>query len=438
MSQTSSAMSLCSEKLTLWILVEGSPRPIKFPVEWNTSPDLDDLAHKLCKEKKTFENVDPESLEFFNHDDRINPLRAGTLVTNLSTTDASPLVIRYPFSNSEDKIKYFYLFDFESIHPSHLHLSVYCLEDGKKSSEEQVENEFAFNKVVEDIKLNESGKKAYGEWEISEVFEKFLHKSGSSVGDINQFDIEKFTQPDPEISDDIVNSFIGEPRERKRPLFMLIVMREFISAFMIVAVEHVQLKESKLCLKSEEWLDGSHGFGPVDYSVHLEEFVLLVCEAKKEDFEKGATQNIVQMHSAKINKKQKIDETDMEPEPQVQIYGIVTNALKWYFLKWIGSPENPQLEASGPHFCKFDMTDAKKITNYIASILQMQVSGLGNHKKQLKAQKEVVKCFLSNQKHKHTTYIFFAKELNEVIFEVIEKLEQSAKDLAEAINTAEA
>ena len=67
---------------------------------------------------------------------------------------------------------------------------------------------------------------------------------------------------------------------------------------MTAAVEHVQLKESKLCLKSEEWLDGSCGFGPVDYSVHLEEFVLLVCEAKKEDFEKGATQNIVQMHSA--------------------------------------------------------------------------------------------------------------------------------------------
>jgi len=30
------------------------------------------------------------------------------------------------------------------------------------------------------------------------------------------------------------------------------------------------------------------------------------------------------------------------------------------------------------------------------------------------------------------------KELNKVVFEVIEKLEQSAKDLAEAINTAEA
>ncbi|CAJ0748648.1 10092_t:CDS:2 [Entrophospora sp. SA101] len=249
MSQVSSAMSLCCEKLTLWILVEGDPGPTQFPVEWNTSPpNLDDLACKLR-----------------------------TLVTNLSTTDASPLVVCYPFSSSE--------------------------EDKKQSGEEQVENEFALNKVAEKIKLNESGeyeirKKAYGEWEISEVFEKLLHKSGSSVGDINQFDIEKFTQPDPEISDDIVNSFIGELKRKKKTFIHInrneSTCREFISAFMTAAVEHVQLKESKLCLKSKEWLDGSHGF---------------------EDFEKGAVQNIVQMHSAV-----EIDETDMEPEPQVQIY----------------------------------------------------------------------------------------------------------------------
>nr|CAG8649122.1 10128_t:CDS:2 [Entrophospora candida] len=190
MSQVSSAMSLCSEKLTLWILVGGDPGPTQFPVEWNTSPpNLDNLACKLR-----------------------------TLVTNLSTTDASPLVVCYPFSSSE--------------------------EDKKKT----------LNKIVEKIKLNESGeyeirKKAYGEWEISEVFEKLLHKSGSSVGDINQFDI------DPEISDDIVNSFIGELKKKKT--FIHInrnesTCREFISAFMTAAVEHVQLKESKLCLKSEE------------------------------------------------------------------------------------------------------------------------------------------------------------------------------------------
>lgn len=116
------------------------------------------------------------------------------------------------------------------------------------------------------------------------------------------YNVEKIAQPDPEISSDIVDSFIGELKRKKKTFIHVnrneSTCREFISAFMTAAVEHVQSKESKLCLKSEEWLDGSRGFGPVDYSVHLEDFVLLVCEAKKEDFEKGAAQNIVQMHSA--------------------------------------------------------------------------------------------------------------------------------------------
>lgn len=116
------------------------------------------------------------------------------------------------------------------------------------------------------------------------------------------FKTEKFTQPDPEISDNIVNSFISKLKRKKKTFIHVnrneSTCREFISTFMTAAVEYVQLKESKLCLKSEEWLDGSRGFGPVDYSVHLEKFVLLVCEAKKEDFEKGTAQNIVQMHSA--------------------------------------------------------------------------------------------------------------------------------------------
>ena len=50
MTEMSSAMSLCPEKLTPWILVEGSPRPTQFLID--SPPNLDDLACKLCKERK--------------------------------------------------------------------------------------------------------------------------------------------------------------------------------------------------------------------------------------------------------------------------------------------------------------------------------------------------------------------------------------------------
>ena len=67
---------------------------------------------------------------------------------------------------------------------------------------------------------------------------------------------------------------------------------------------------------------------------------------------------------------------------QILLYGIVTNALQWIFLWWTGSPDNPKVEISGFHFSELDEeVKIKKITNYIASILQMQVSGLGSNKK---------------------------------------------------------
>lgn len=74
--------------------------------------------------------------------------------------------------------------------------------------------------------------------------------------------------------------------------------REFISTFMNTAVTHVRSQENELQLKAEESIDGTCGYGPVDYSINLGDVIVLVEEAKKEDFEKGAAQNIVQMHSA--------------------------------------------------------------------------------------------------------------------------------------------
>ena len=63
------------------------------------------------------------------------------------------------------------------------------------------------------------------------------------------------------------------------------------------------------------------------------------------------------------------------------MYGIVTNALQWYFIRWAGSSEDPTVEVSGPHQCEFDsenMEQAKQIADYIASILQQQVHGLND------------------------------------------------------------
>ena len=111
-------------------------------------------------------------------------------------------------------------------------------------------------------------------------------------------------EPDPEITGEELKLLIDELKKKKRTFKHVVrnesTCREFISAFMTTAVQCAQSIEKGLQLKAEEWLDGSRGYGPTDYAVYLEgeDIVMLVAEVKKEDFEKEAAQNIVQMHSA--------------------------------------------------------------------------------------------------------------------------------------------
>lgn len=67
---------------------------------------------------------------------------------------------------------------------------------------------------------------------------------------------------------------------------------------MTTAVKCVQSIEENLQIKAKEWLDGSCGYGLTDFAAYVESKLTLVAVVKKEDFEKGAAQNIVQIRSA--------------------------------------------------------------------------------------------------------------------------------------------
>ncbi|CAI2197633.1 12340_t:CDS:2, partial [Funneliformis geosporum] len=350
------------------------------------------------------------------YNDRITSLRPDTLINTLNTTASDPLVVRYPLSDSQVVVRcslstswykerlphnsgLWYLIRYEAetkwetlSSGNSQYFFVYS-KDKKKSEEEVIKNEFSLNNIVAKIKPSEGsdereislsirvkGKKAYGDWEIGEVLKKFLHQDGSSICEVREFKIDdEFQKLKPEINAEELKLFIDELKKNKRTFKHVVrnesTCREFISAFMTTAVQCVQSTEEGLQLKAEEWLDGSCGFGPTDYAVYLESegLVMLVAIVKKEDFEKGAAQNIVQLHSAV---ERSIDEIDDSEDVPVLMYGIVTNALQWYIIRWAGSPEDPIVEVSGPHYCEFDSKDmeqAKKIAGYITSILQQQV-----------------------------------------------------------------
>ncbi|CAG8602839.1 10257_t:CDS:2 [Ambispora leptoticha] len=407
---------------TLWILPEGHKSPFKYSKEYiQADSDLVDLRSSLCQHQKFLKDVEPSNIEFFSYDNRNESLSEGMLLKDLTTTATTPLIIRYPVSNSNVVVrcnlstKWFrcdfphssglwYLIrascqeKFENMPPDVPYYFIYNEQkDNKASGEKLIKTEYQLNMAVSEIEPDEKnkreihfsirieGRKAYGDWELAEVLQQFLKRQGSSLANIGQFNIAELPNQDPSISSDALQAFIKD-LEQKRDNFRVVnanemTCREFISTFMNSAVTHVRSEENELQLKAEEWLSGSRGYGPVVYSVNLGEIVVLVEEAKKENFEKGVAQNIVQMHSAieALNRKRKIDETESENVPII-MYGIVTNAIEWYFLRWAGSLKDAIIEFSGPCTCDFydNLKNAKNIVGYIISILQSQVRGLKN------------------------------------------------------------
>lgn len=188
------------------------------------------------------------------------------------------------------------------------------LADGKKG--EILEDEFQFNSWLSDIPLVEKkriislsiqirGRKAYYDWEFEEVSKQLLHTEYKMIEDAPLFDLDVLPELATPLSEAILTSFSSELKRKKKTFINIsrteATSREFVSPFLSTAVEYVQdTSQVHLQLKAEEPLDGSRGFGMVDYMIENDGVVVVVNEVKKKDSDlsKGAAQNIMQMHSA--------------------------------------------------------------------------------------------------------------------------------------------
>ncbi|KAF9189606.1 hypothetical protein BGZ51_009425 [Haplosporangium sp. Z 767] len=108
-----------------------------------------------------------------------------------------------------------------------------------------------------------------------------------------------------------------------------------VGSFLVAATK---LFKEDLYLVSQRDLRGRRGNGPLNFSVHsrsTHNYTLGVTEVKKEDFEQGVAQNIVQLESALTTTKKRKREThaiDGEEE-KIRSYGIVTDAEKWILIE---------------------------------------------------------------------------------------------------------
>ncbi|RIB25674.1 hypothetical protein C2G38_2138678 [Gigaspora rosea] len=415
-----------SSIITMLILLEGKKSAVQIDLDQTNykelSFNLDRLTLVLKEEFNELQVVERSDVEMFSLDDfnTLTPLHSGTLLTDIITTDISPLVVRYPFSDTSASlvfptvviVKYRLLQNSDTYEMPHSSGSWILLREAVhksfeklqtcdfyfvskiNSEEKKFENEFQFNKLMDrtdsndkgerylDLKIQIKGKKAYGDWTLKEVSKEIYNDAFDSIESMPIFEIEKIIKLDPLLNDNNLNRFENNLREKMNIFHNEVTTneataREFISVFLSLAVNHVRAcNDPSTRLMVEVELDGSRGYGVLDYGIYIQKIPILVTEAKPHESEKAIAQTLVQIHSAAeslLGKRKRSEQT---------MFGIVTSGRSWRFIRWNGTLESPKAEITQEYPCIFenDMKEAKKVVSHIVRVLQAQASSLSKEK----------------------------------------------------------
>jgi len=114
---------------------------------------------------------------------------------------------------------------------------------------------------------------------------------------------------------------------------------EYVSPFLVTAVS---LLDGLVKLYPQLYIEGKYGRGRLDFCLRLLGAIIGVVEVKKENFDQGMAQNVIQLHSSlETNRKRKHDE--IESDFADKAYGIVTDGRTWYFIEFITHSDRPKI-----------------------------------------------------------------------------------------------
>ena len=258
---------------------------------------------------------------------------------------------------------------------------------------DNIKNEFELNAIVEEspttskrkeiiLGIKIQGRKAYRDYNIKEVSGLFVKDEWNSISNAPRFEPESLPVSPVKHSYGEYESFVHQLQDRYLAFGDRIrnatTAHQFISVFMVTAIRLFQKHDQKLQnleLLVEEPLNGTRGYGLVDYLVKYQQPIFILNEVRHEDIDEGAAQNIVQMHSAleKVNKKRKRDHAGY-----FAMFGVVTTAEKWVFLRWTGSLEEPVIQVSKVYNCSFtgQMENAMLVLSNIVRVLISAIVGI--------------------------------------------------------------
>ncbi|KAI9305355.1 hypothetical protein BJ944DRAFT_69495 [Cunninghamella echinulata] len=109
---------------------------------------------------------------------------------------------------------------------------------------------------------------------------------------------------------------VNEGNETKRKEFISIIINSIVAEYY----------DKKVKVLTEESIEGEEVKGPVEYVIVHKKYILIIIEAKKDDFEQGRAQLLMQLYNAYIKNIK-----NGAPYNHT-VYGIVTTGYSWEFI----------------------------------------------------------------------------------------------------------
>ncbi|RHZ77335.1 hypothetical protein Glove_181g12 [Diversispora epigaea] len=393
---------------TVDVLLEGSQRAVKLKVDLSDAKDLDDFVLILKRVFEELENVRPQNIVFL--DSNNTPILPDTCLQSLvnDTAAKNPFIIRYLLSKKNVVVNYTYRHKQGKCKIQHTTGSLSSLREAvvERFTELQAEkfyffndgegdiwNEYYFNDLVLKtelvcndynlkLKIKVKDKKPYGDWDLKEVFTQILgQESYVTIDDIPRFYFDDLPPLINSFSEDELNTFIKSLNRTYKAYQKEIHANEatphaYINSFMETAVcftqEHIN---DSTKLRVEIPLNGSRGYGPIDYVVEIITILVLMCEAKSENMNKETAQVLVQMKSAMEAIEHKSFKCKLDHQEAV-MFEIVTTGKLWQFIRWTELSETSTVHTTEEFTRSFsdEMEIEKKMLNYIAQLLQFQAN----------------------------------------------------------------
>ncbi|GBC09786.1 hypothetical protein RclHR1_00910036 [Rhizophagus clarus] len=221
----------------------------------------------------------------------------------------------------------------------------------------------------------ETPSKAFSDWTFSSVCQ--LYGLNGETEDPTMTVFPNFSCGNVKPSQESLEGLMAELKSRldNTPISLLSVEATkslYVYSYLLAGANNFK---GKFEIRPQKVISGPNGHGPLDFAIDLCQTAKTVgvTEVKKDDFVKGVAQCAVQLESSLSYRKRKADE--MEERTFGRVFGIVTDAEKFYFMECsMDDQDRPSFKLSKPVTVVYEdndlQTKVEKVLEHIVWLLE--------------------------------------------------------------------